>query len=132
MVDFTRLAATAKRLVDANGRSITLNKLEADVPDAAKPWRGAAAPAATPEATITLSGVAVSPVGAVNLGIAAAEDDFIKRATEIFIAAPGSTPIADLKQFQQLVDGSDTFAINEVRELRPADLTLLYYISVRK
>lgn len=131
-INYVNLAATAKRLVEENGRSVTFVKLNSTPPDGAKPWRGPANPTAAPDASLSLVGVNVEPTGLVRLGIASEEDDFIKRAEKIFMFAPGAVSPQDLKSYDQILDGSERYAFNGVKELRPGSVTLLFYVSVRR
>ena len=40
MADFVKLAATAQRLVEANGRAVDLFRVNRTPDDPARPWRG--------------------------------------------------------------------------------------------
>jgi hypothetical protein len=61
MADYVRLAATAKRLVESNGRPVSFVRLQDAPADPDKPWRGAADPRTPPAATVAGAAVAVPP-----------------------------------------------------------------------
>jgi hypothetical protein len=128
-LNYTALAAKATTLVANAGRAITFVRLEETPTDSAKPWRGATDSRSPPDATQPANGVAVEPSSVVALGIATVDTDFIKRAEQIFIVTPAAD---DLDTYDELIDGATRWRINEVQKLRPADVTLLYFVSVRR
>lgn len=132
-VDYVALAATARGLVEANGRQITLRRLEDAPSDAAKPWRGATNPASPADATATPYGVAVPPSSATSLGMSTQDNDLVKRSTQIFIVTPAQGETQDYSTFHELVDDdNEPYRIVGVEKLRPAGVVLLYFIGVAR
>lgn len=131
-VDYNALAATARGLVEANGRQVTLRKLATTPADANKPWRGAASPAGAPAAQAAPYGVAVPPSSAVALGMSTKDTDLVKRSEQIFILTPVEGETLDYSTMTELVDGTEPYRIVAVEKLRPADVTLLYFVGVAR
>lgn len=131
-VDYEALAATARALVEANGRQVTLRKLATTPADASKPWRGATNPASPAAASATPYGVAVPPSSATSLGMSTQDNDLVKRSEQIFIITPVDGETADYSDMTELVDGSEPYRIIGVEKLRPANTTLLYFIGVAR
>lgn len=129
MPDYTKLAATAQRLVENSGRDITLVEFNTTPADASKPWRGASDPRTTPDATLAVSGVFVEPSSATKLGMSTEVSDLLKRSSQIIIVA--ST--ADLKSYNEVIDSdSSRWKIVGMETLKPGDTTLLYFIGVQR
>jgi hypothetical protein len=131
-VDYAALAATARALVEANGRQVTLRQLATTPADAAKPWRGATNPASPAAASATPYGVAVPPSSATSLGMSTHDNDLVKRSEQIFIITPVAGEALDYSDMTELVDGGEPYRIVGVEKLRPADVTLLYFIGVAR
>jgi hypothetical protein len=133
MVDYVSLAATAKRLITANGREVTFVRFNRTAADAAKPWKGAADPRTDPDASETLDAVFVEPSSAVRLGISTVNSELVKRSTQILIAAPGSDFAEDLSTFEEVIDSDGVkWRITTSEKLKPAEVTLLYFIGVAR
>tara|TARA_R110000772_G_scaffold267648_1_gene392128 strand:- start:103 stop:489 length:387 start_codon:yes stop_codon:yes gene_type:complete len=128
MVDYVKLAATATRLVEANGRDLSFVQLLETPTDVAEPWRGNATPREA--STIVLgSGVAVPPSSASTLGIHVADDHFLKRADQILICVAEE----DIENFDEVIDeGSTVWKITGVEKLRPSTTTILYFVGVKR
>jgi len=131
-VDYAALAVTARALVEANGRQVTLRKLATTPADAGKPWRGATDPASPAAATATPYGVAVPPSSATSLGMSTQDNDLVKRSEQIFIITPVEGETNDYSEMTELVDGGEPYRIIGVEKLRPATVTLLYFIGVAR
>lgn len=132
-VDYAALAATARALVEANGRQVTLRRLENAPTDAQKPWRGASNPASPADAAATPFGVAVPPSSATALGMSTQDNDLVKRSEQIFIITPADGETQDYGTFHELVDDdNEPYRIVGVEKLRPATVTLLYFVGVAR
>lgn len=131
-IDYIALQATANRLVDENGRSITLEKLNKTPADNSKPWEGPADPRVSVQATVTTDGVFVDPGSASKLGIMVDGSDLLKRSEQIVIVAPGSTVTQDLSTFDEIVDESVRWKIIGAQKLKPGSTTLMYILGVRR
>ena len=132
-VNYTRLATTALRLVQENGRSMVFRRLDrTTLDDAAKPWRGTATPRATVDASVTATAVVVSPGVAVSLGLVTRDSELIKRSHQILICALGATSTDDLATFDEVLDGTQLWKTQVVDTLKPASITLLFYVGVTR
>lgn len=125
MVDYTALAATAKRLIDKNGRDITLTKRDRTPTDANKPWRGGnAAP------------TSVGPIKGVLVPFTAEEIDgsLIRREDKKALVAANDDDSELLEQFDVLIDGdpADPWRILDVELINPGDVRVIYKFQVRK
>lgn len=125
MANFTKLAATAKRLINKNGREVSIVKLNTTPADPARPWRGPNNPR-TGGATVVAKAAFV-PLGGSNLGITfqdAAPD------SEVMLFAADDDEGNFLENFDEVIDGTARWAIGQVQVLQPADKRLLYFFLV--
>ena len=129
--DYSKNLATAKRLVRNFGRSVTLRKLDATSTDGAKPWLGATDPAST-ASTTTLFAVAVPPSSATALGLSAKQSDLMKTVEQILICEPGETDPENIETYNTVLDGGVEYKIAFIEKLKPAEVTLLYFIGVAR
>lgn len=130
MVDYNRLAATALRLINKNGRSISFVKLNETPADSDRPWNGPVAG----ETTIDLKGVFVPPntvrqFGLTALGEGTEWKDLVTFSEEIIIVAQGEV---DLREYTKVVDRTERWGIIGMQVLRPGDVTLLAFVGVRR
>ena len=123
MANFTRLAATAKRLVDKNGRSVTLTKQGKTPTDATKPWRGLSTPTVS---TVTGKAVFVEPSKEQR------NVDNVKRADAVVYFAANNDAGQALETFDTLLDGTTIWKINRAELLKPATKKLLYILEVAR
>jgi len=131
MVDYVRLAATANRLIEKNGRSIQFVRLNEDPADPTKPWNG---PAAGGEGNLDLFGVFVPPntvrqFGLTALGEGTEFQDLLTMSEQVIITAQAEN---DLRLYTEVVDRSQRWGIIGLQVLRPADVTLLAFVGVRR
>jgi len=131
-MDFVKLADVAKRLVEANGRAVTLVRYKQTPGTPSQPWKGPGSPTAAPDASVSVKAVIVSVASAQALGISVPDDDTLKRTSQIAIVAPGSALAEDLATMNELVDGGVRYSVSFVEKLRPAATTLLYFIGVAR
>jgi hypothetical protein len=129
MVDYTKLAATASRLITSNGRSITFVRKSETPADVNKPWKGPV----VGETTFVTDGVFVPPntvrqFGITSLGQGTEFVDLLQFSEQIVILHQGQT---DLRQFTILRDGSD-WNILGLQVLCPADVNVLAFVGVRR
>jgi hypothetical protein len=129
MADFVKLAVTAKRLVDGNGRTITLVALDFDTPDPAQPWLGPENPRSTPARQLELIASFLPLASTVRLGLSKQTIDLAKKADATCLI--GSTE--DLSVFQELVDSNgERYKITHIEELKPADVRLLSFLVLNQ
>ena len=130
MVDFTKLAATATRLVSANGRSVTFAQLDTTPADSSKPWRGDATPRTSYAATSSQTAVFVPPGGVQQLGLGFLKEELVERAQQIMILSATSD---DLQDFDEVIDDDGSkWKIEFVEVLRPASTKVLNFVGVRR
>lgn len=122
MPDYTALAATAKRLVEAAGKPLELRGRVTAPADPAKPWRGPGAAAEAPEA---VRGVVL------DLVLTADTSDFVRRGDKRALVAATSTA-ADLRTFSKLFDGTEQWEVESCTLLNPGGVALLYSFHLRK
>jgi hypothetical protein len=60
------------------------------------------------------------------------DNDLVKRSEQIFIITPVAGEALDYSDMTELVDGGEPYRIVGVEKLRPADVTLLYFIGVAR
>ena len=138
MADFVKLAATAKRLIEKNGRAVTLYRRERTPAVSSDPWRGTPA-SAKPEATLGPVKMAFVPAGGSGLGkmITDASGQLTKEIDQVgFLAADSVVALSpaepDVKKYDTLVDGSErAYKIQQVGELKPADTTVIYFLGLK-
>lgn len=131
MPDYVRLAATASRLIEKSGRSITFVKLNETADDPAKPWRG---PPDGGDTNLPLFGVFVPPntvrqFGLSALGEGTEFDDLVTRSEQIIITFQGEN---DLRDYTEVEDRGERWGIIGLQVLRPGDTTLLAFVGVRR
>jgi len=130
MVDYVKLAATAKRLVAANGRPITFVRKSEVAADPAKPWDAQAGA----DVTFTTPAVFVPPntvrqFGLTALGQGTEYDDLIAFSESIGIFFPETQ---DIRQFSHVQDGAELFGIVGLQILKPASIQMLGFVGIRR
>jgi hypothetical protein len=127
VADFVGLAATAKRLIDANGRTITVVKFGSVPQDSDKPWRGRRE---YHEAEV--QGKAVFVPRTLNLASRTEDQDGVDRQMDYFYFAANNDGGFELETFDAIVDGARTWKIASVELIAPADTRVLYQIEVQR
>lgn len=130
MVDYVRLAATAQRLVEANGRLITFIRNNETPDDPDKPWEGSTGV----DTTLELSGVFVPPntvrqFGLTALGQGTEFKDLISFSEEIAIVFPETS---DLRQFTHVLDDAVRWGITGIQVLKPGNTQVLAFVGMRR
>lgn len=122
MVNYASLAATAQRLIEANGRDVTLVKLSEVPADAAKPWRGTTDAPTEVTAKAVMRGYTKEEV----------DGDLIRRGDQEAIIAELSVPGQEIEEFELLRDDEDQeWRIMNVEKVRPGPLTLVFKAQLR-
>jgi len=119
-------------MLEEFGSPIEVIKWDPTVADPAEPWI-ADDPRGSGKTSSTVNAVAVSPVSLLQLGIEldAREQDGFKRGDVVYVCEPGLVP--DLHSFDEVIDVDGTVRrIVYGSQLRPTDVTLLYYLVVKK
>ena len=129
MVNFVSLAATAERLIEANGRSMQLTKRGGTTPlDPAEPWRGD-----------TTTGDTVFSVIAVEVEFENEDFDgtLVRRGDKKMLVAANSVDDAssgavDIEEFDEVLDGAKIWRIEQVNAIIPGPTRIMYELQVRK
>jgi hypothetical protein len=131
MVDYVSFRNLAERLIEANGRTISLVRRDQDNPtDPAKPWRGSTEAA---EITVVVKGVFIE----------FEKEDFdgtlVRRGDKrVLIAAKSVTDegggAANLKieDYDHILDGGTRWKIMKAELIEPGDTRILFDLHVRQ
>lgn len=130
MADFTKLAATAKRLIEANGRSVTVRRLNRTPTDPAQPWRASEDPRAG-ATSVTVKACFVDPTSASRLGFLVQDTELVSRLAQVALVAATSTAEV-LEGFDELTDGGQSYRIDGVDVLKPADVKMIYVLKLAR
>lgn len=133
MVDYVAVAATAKRLIEANGRQVTFYAADQTDSDPTKPWLGPAT--VKSGAGTSLYGVFVPPntvrqFGLTALGRGTDFDNLFRVSEQIGIVFPEGG--LDVRQFSIVEDGGIDWKIIGIQELKPGDLNVLAFVGLRR
>lgn len=130
MADFVRLAVTAKRLIEKNGRTLVFYKRERTAANPAQPWRGASA-ATTDGSGVGILGCVV-PASGSGFGRQRSVDGTSADTFEqVALIAANSVPAgADLESFSSIVDGKRAWKIDGIEKLQPADVPLVFVVRL--
>lgn len=127
MADHTEFLDLARELIADEGRSVTFQKFDGTAADATAPWNGPGAPTvADSETTIAV----FLPDGA-GFGKMIEDNELFKSSEQMVLVAP---PVSGkiLGDFHAVLDGGVRWKINVTKELKPADLTVLYAMGVSR
>lgn len=125
MANFTKLAATAKRLIDANGRDVSVIKYGNASQDSDKPWRGQSEYA---EATVPGKAVFV-PMSSLR-STTSENEEGVLREKEFALFAANNDGGHELETFNIIEDDGVVWKIVKTELLAPADTRLLYMFEV--
>lgn len=126
-MDYVRLAALAKRLIEANGRTVTFNRLAVSA-DPAKPWR-TDAPVVDSSSTQKAAFVSLS---ARHLGIELTQDQLELRADQMLLAGFSTVDGFDMLRVNQIVDGTETFVVQWVQTIKPGDTAVFFAYGIKR
>lgn len=122
MVDFVKARATAKRLIDKNGRLVTFSKETRTASDASKPWKKTTGTAAS--FTMICSFI--------NYESREIDGDKIKVGDQKMLANAIDNGDNNIVDFNTVTDGDETWRIKKVDSIRPGDIVVMYEVQVRK
>lgn len=123
MVDYVSLASVAERLIEQNGRDVTLRKENRTPADSNAPWQG------TSGAVTDIGPLKGVFVEYDNEGI---DGDRVRRGDKRLFVAANDTSLQIVEGFDKVVDGTETWAIVAVRIVQPGDTLIIYDIQVRR
>lgn len=131
MVNYVKIAATAKRLIEANGRTVSLVRLDRDPADPDMPWRGPAVVDSAPYDPLDYP----SPKAVI---VPYTEDDIdgtlVRHGDKRAYVAATSTAVAalNLAEYDGLIDNGEQYKIVSVNILNPGEIIILYEMQLRK
>lgn len=130
MADFAKLAATAQRLIEKNGRTVSFFKRSTTPASSGQPWRGTAALDATAD-PVDARACFVPPSGS-GFGRTRVVDGELAEAFEqIALVAASSFPAdVDPERLSSILDGKRSWRIDNVDKLQPADVPLVYVFGL--
>ena len=131
MKDYTKIAATAERLITKFGRDVVFVNANKVAADPQKPWDGSLSSGDTP---ITFKAAMVPPntvrqFGLTSLGEGTEYRDLVTFSEEILIIYPGDN---DMRQFNHVLDGGVRWTVIGLQVLKPATVQLLAFVGVRR
>lgn len=141
MVDFVSLAAVAQRLIEENGRNVTLFKKDRTPANAAEPWRGPDLTAPDPAAGIGPVTVAFVPPTGGGFGKLLFDSDETLRvkidqvgllATDSVLDLVPPRTAAEVEQSDTLRDGTRVYKIVSVGHLQPGDTSLMFVLGLKQ
>ena len=128
MANFTKLALTAKRLIEANGRPITVVKYGNASQDQDKPWRGRKE---YREAEVTGYGAFVPRTQL--LATTAANVDGVIREADYFLFSGADDGGYELEKFNAIIDSDGSeWKIASCELINPGSTRVLYQIEVTR
>lgn len=127
MADFTKLAATAARLIEKNGRSVRVVRYGNNPQDQEKPWRGQKQYL---EAEVT--GIAAFVPKTQLIGTFATQEEGLLRESEYALFAAENDGGYHLEQFDALIDGDRVWRIVKTEVLAPAATRVIYMFEVKR
>lgn len=125
MADYEKFAALATRLINKNGRLISLQMLSAEPEDPNKPWKGSGVP--TVSQSVDVQAVFL-PASGGGFGKDIIDEELLKRVSQIALVEPKQE---GLELFTQIADG-EIYKIEWAQALKPANKTVLYLIGVAR
>ena len=123
MVDYTSLAATAQRLIEKNGRTVTITKMSQVAADPNKPHR-----ARNPATQTSVSPKAVI----VPFDREQVDGSNVMVDDKMVMVAQSSVTGVDLSSYDYVTDGSDQYDIVKVSKIQPGDTSVVFMIQARR
>lgn len=133
MVNFTALAATAKRLVEANGRAVSLLKDNRDPDNPAQPWRGTSTAPSAPEDTQAAI-IAFVPAGGSGLGRLASDaaGTLLVQLDQVGLLAATTVDGIDVEKFDRVLDDGTSWRIVTRAKLQPSTTAVLWVLGLKR
>lgn len=134
-MDYNKLALTSKRLIDKNGRNITLTKLGAGIADPDKPWRGTQVVTET-DPVITKGVFAIGntsiPTESRGLAFDWVDSELLKVTRHVCIVAAEGLPVLD--EYKVMHEEGQTKPWNIIwgQCLQPGTKRILYVFGLKE
>lgn len=139
MTDFVKAAATAKRLVEANGRAVTLFLSNRTPDDPSKPWRGSSSqPHPSKDGAQIPVTMAFVPASGSGFGkmIQDTGGSLVVAFDQVGLLASDSIPARfapkDVEECDRVRDGDDIWKVITRGHLRPATKSLLFVLGLTR
>lgn len=136
MVDYNNINLMAQRLIEPNGRTMTVRRLGRTPTDADKPWRGSATPrdSAEVEYEEEVNGVFVEPYSLIRYGFTATDVEDMRRFDIVVIFASKSFTDLSIDPFglSEIEDDGTIFTAGLIRQLKPGPIPLLYVVGAKR
>lgn len=133
-MNYVRLALLAKRLIDANGRDISLFKLDATAANALKPWRGPGVQTTSDQVTtraVFAIGNTSIPTESRGLAFDWVDKELLKVTRHVCLVAASGLP--DLTEYKVINDGdAKNWNILWGQCLQPGTERLLYVFGIKE
>lgn len=126
-MNYTRVQATALRLIASAGREINVVKYST-AEEAGKPWRTPANPRADHDDEVAVMAVSVPVSSATRMGFFAQQEDLVKTVQQTWLIGGD----VDLDGFNGIEVDGVPYKIRLLDRLRPADVTLMYVLGVSR
>jgi hypothetical protein len=124
-MDYAEIVAVVIELIADTGRSVVFEQLAATPADAAKPWKGPAAP--TVGASLTTLATFVPPSGT-DFGNGFVSQELLARADQVCLVAPDAA--FDMALCTSITDAGSRWRVEWVQTLKPGDTVLLHAVGV--
>lgn len=130
-LNYTRFRALAERLIEANGRSLSLVRKDQGNPvDPAKPWRGSTGAA---DITVTVTGVVIDfEKDEVDGTVILRADKRVLVAAKSVTDEGGSAVNLNIEDYSDILDGGTRYRIINAQVIEPGDTRILYDLQVRQ
>lgn len=124
MVNQVKLAKTAKRLIEANGRELTLVNESTTSADPLKPHRGRVESA---DVTTTVIGIIT------NYRLSQIDGHLIRRGDKRCVIAANSLASGIvLTDYEKLIDTGVSYKIKDIEPVKPGKVPLIYFLQLRR
>lgn len=139
MADFVKAAAVAKRLIEANGRAVTLARLNRVPANASQPWRGSSSEPDEDDGGLSIPVIACFvPVSGTGFGRDLVDEarSMNVRLSQFALIASGSLPTGvapeDVETCDVLLDEVSVWKIVVRSHLRPASTSVLFAVGLTR
>lgn len=131
MVNYASFRSLAERLIEANGRSLSLVRRDQDNPtDPAKPWRDSTEAA---EITVVVQGVFIDfEKEDFDGSLVRRGDKRILVADQSVIDEGGSAANLNIEDYDHILDGTVRWKILGVKVIEPGDTRIMFDLQVRQ
>lgn len=126
-MDYVKIAATVTKLINANGRDITISKIDKATQDPNKPWKQSTTPPAL-LGSLATRGVFVPPSGT-GFGMSFVPAELLARCDEVLLVGPA---VEDMDTYNLILDNGLRYSIEWVYKLKPNFNVLLYAFGTKR